>query len=153
VEGLEVTEFKREHRYFVFKTKDAEKYLTPIQKQRLEGILLDIQEGRKADGKADVETVCVDSDWPEYEVVWKMIEARVSGAAPSPEPAACKHGTPYRYACDVCDETPPQKPVATIHVEGSFLHFEWHIQPPNECHMQLFAGLQAAPSQEPASHA
>ena len=35
-------------------------------------------------------------------------------------------------------------PVATIHVDGSFVHVEWHRTMPNECHMPVFATPAAA---------
>lgn len=72
---------EREHRYWVAKVKDVEKYLSEEQQLSLDRHLTKIRIGRLNDGKADVKTVCVDSDWPEYETVWKMIEARVDGRA------------------------------------------------------------------------
>ena len=72
---------EREHRYWVAKTKDVEKYLSEEQQLSLDRFLTKIRIGRLKDGKADVKTVCVDSDWPEYETVWRMIEARVDGKA------------------------------------------------------------------------
>ena len=72
---------EREHRYWVAKTKDVEKYLSEEQQLSLDRFLTKIRIGRLKDGKADVKTVCVDSDWPEYETVWKMLEARVDGKA------------------------------------------------------------------------
>ena len=72
---------EREHRYYVAKKKDVEKYLSDEQQLQFDRLLTKIRIGRLNDGKADVQTVCVDSDWPEYEIVWKMIEARVDGRA------------------------------------------------------------------------
>ena len=80
---------EREHRYYVAKTKDVEKYLSDEQQLSLDRFLTKIRIGRLNDGKADVKTVCVDSDWPEYETVWKMIEARVDGKA---SPASVPEG-------------------------------------------------------------
>jgi hypothetical protein len=31
------------------------------------------------------------------------------------------------------------KPVATIHVDGSFVHVEWHGKEPNVCHLPVYA--------------
>ena len=87
---------EREHRYYVAKTKDVEKYLSDEQQLSLDRFLTKIRIGRLNDGKADVKTVCVDSDWPEYETVWKMIEARVDGkASPASAPVAAPD---YRIA-------------------------------------------------------
>ena len=36
-----------------------------------------------------------------------------------------------------------QQPVATLHVDGSFVHVEWHIQAPTACHMQVFQATAA----------
>ncbi len=30
------------------------------------------------------------------------------------------------------------KPIATIHVDGSFVHVEWHDEVPNVCHMPVY---------------
>ena len=79
----------REHRYYVAKKKDVEKYLSDDQQLQLDRLLTKIRIGRLNDGKADVQTVCVDSDWPEYETVWKMLEARVDGKA---SPASAPEG-------------------------------------------------------------
>lgn len=32
-----------------------------------------------------------------------------------------------------------QRPVATIHVDGSFVHVEWHNAAPNEAHLQVYS--------------
>lgn len=53
-------EFKREHRYFVLKLKD----LNPLLRW-----LINFLPRRTA--------VVIEEDWPEYEAVWAMIEARV----------------------------------------------------------------------------
>ena len=83
---------EREHRYYVAKTKDVEKYLSDEHQLQFDRLLTKIRIGRLNDGKADVQTVCVDSDWPEYETVWRMIEARVDGkASPASVPEGWKH--------------------------------------------------------------
>lgn len=69
---------KRERRYFVIKIKDAYKYLSTNQIANLIEIINDIDEGRKKEGRPIFNCVCVESDWPEYEPVWKMIESRVN---------------------------------------------------------------------------
>ena len=84
---------EREHRYYVAKIKDVEKYLSDEHQLQFDRLLTKIRIGRLNDGKADVQTVCVDSDWPEYETVWRMIEARVDGKA---SPASAPEGWKWR---------------------------------------------------------
>ena len=89
---------KREHRYYVAKKKEVEKYLSDYQQLQLDRLLTKIRIGRLNDGKADVQTVCVDSDWPEYETVWKMLEARVDGkASPASAPEGWKSLTDVQW--------------------------------------------------------
>lgn len=70
-------QFQREDRYIVIKRK----HLTATQEMSIRAYMerLNIR---------TVECVVVESDWPEYETVWSMIEARVAGAALSAPPAA-----------------------------------------------------------------
>ena len=86
---------EREHRYYVAKIKDVEKYLSDEHQLQFDRLLTKIRIGRLNDGKADVQTVCVDSDWPEYETVWRMIEARVDGKA---SPASAQEG--WKHSCN-----------------------------------------------------
>lgn len=58
-----MTKFVREERYIVLKIKD----LTEDEIVNLYSY-----------SHAEVEGVVVESDWPEYETVWKMIEDRVN---------------------------------------------------------------------------
>lgn len=60
-------EFKREDRFIVIKRK----HLQPRQLEALSAYLQSLR-------IRPVEAVVVESDWPEYETVWKMIEARCS---------------------------------------------------------------------------
>lgn len=62
--------FKREERYFVIK----QKYLDGDQYQAIMEIA----------GHAFVKAAVVETDWPEYEHVWKMIERRVSQSGSDP---------------------------------------------------------------------
>lgn len=71
--------FLREERYIVIKRK----YLEPDQESDLRMFL-----SRRRIGT--VECAVVESDWPEYEAVWKMIEDRVSGRPPSPTAEAVR---------------------------------------------------------------
>lgn len=77
-------EFIREERYFVFKISDVVEHLTTTEALHL-ARLYEIQRvGRKEAGKAELECVVVESDWPEYEPTWRAIEARTTGAQPAP---------------------------------------------------------------------
>jgi len=65
--------FKREDRYLVLKRKDLSKL--PPQMQGELGEFL----SRASHWLPDREYVVVESHWPEYETVFKMIEDRVAG--------------------------------------------------------------------------
>lgn len=67
-----MNKFKREERYMVVKLSKLSKEIGSDGMTREEVIY------RLANfGKALVECVVVESDWPEYEEVWKMIENRI----------------------------------------------------------------------------
>lgn len=68
---------ERESRYLVIKFKDAIEALTVEQREALRGIALAVTAHRLKNGKQPLEAVVVESDWPEYEQTWNMIEARV----------------------------------------------------------------------------
>lgn len=70
---------EREIRYVVLKLTDIEKHLDDHQKSKLKAILFELEAGRSLDGKQPLECVVVESDWPEYELTWQAIEARVDG--------------------------------------------------------------------------
>lgn len=70
--------FERELRYYVTKKEDAMKYLSADQYDRLLDFFDYISYGREQDSKHPLKAVVVESDWPEYEKVWKMIEERVT---------------------------------------------------------------------------
>jgi hypothetical protein len=74
-----VSEFKRENRYIVIKIRDLDAYASHL-KAALSKITNEIEIlcGNR-------EYVVVESDWPEYEIVWKMMQDRVEGNA---QPAA-----------------------------------------------------------------
>lgn len=67
-----VAEFEREERYIVIKRK----HLVEDEERQLRDCLYRLN-------VCPVECVVVESDWPEYEIVWDMIEARCTPAAPS----------------------------------------------------------------------
>jgi hypothetical protein len=74
-------EFKREDRYMVFKISDVVEHCTKAEALHL-ARLYEIQRvGRKDAGKAELECVVVESDWPEYEPTWRAIEARAVGSS------------------------------------------------------------------------
>lgn len=69
---------EREERYVVLKIKDIEHFLSTSQKDDLHDIRGTIDAYRRMTKKGELKAVVVESDWPEYESVWKMIEARVN---------------------------------------------------------------------------
>lgn len=71
--------FVREPRYLVFKIKDTEKYLTQGEKDSLMSIDDEISCARADEGKPPFNAVVVEQDWPEFDLVWEMIEARMTG--------------------------------------------------------------------------
>lgn len=64
--------FKREERYIVIKRK----HLAPQ-------VEVDFRKYLRQGGIPTVECVVVEHDWPEYETVWSMIEARCNNTRPS----------------------------------------------------------------------
>lgn len=72
--GAGASEFKREQRYLVLKLKR----LDEEQMDRLNTLLNVSGPGRRSFAGAAVDCVVVEADWPEYPVVWKMIEDRVA---------------------------------------------------------------------------
>lgn len=88
-EAQGVNTFEREQRYLVFKRADLQKHLGPSDMDSLQKIVLAVEDGRELEGKAPLECVVVESDWPEYESTWKAIEQRVNGnPAPTQSEAA-----------------------------------------------------------------
>lgn len=73
---------EREDKYLVIKRADAEKHLTDEAKHELASIAEAVYIARtRADEKQPLKCVVVESDWPMYEAVWKLIEAWVDGGA------------------------------------------------------------------------
>ena len=76
-------EFKKEQRYIVIKVKDLDAAkLSPREKTDLNDILFKINIARKVSGKDPLNCVVVESDWPEFEMVWAAIEKRVKVRKP-----------------------------------------------------------------------
>lgn len=67
-----MTDFKREHRYWVFKRKHLEAEQDAHFRDEAQWFA-------EAAPEACPTCVVVEDDWPEYEVVWEMIQARVEG--------------------------------------------------------------------------
>lgn len=65
-------------RYVVIKNSHAAHSLTEEEQRELYRLGVKCAEWRKKVGKKPFECVVVEHDWPEYERVWKMIEARVN---------------------------------------------------------------------------
>ena len=74
-------EFEREERYMVVKLSK----LRPARNDEMKASECVYRAARF--GKALVKAVVVEEDWPEYELVWQMLEARMTGQ-PTPLEAA-----------------------------------------------------------------
>lgn len=70
-----MSDFKREDRYFVFKRSDVPPHAIAM----LESLREIADKLRETKGKGPLECVVIESDWPEYEQVWEMIEDRMTG--------------------------------------------------------------------------
>ena len=66
-----MSEFNREDRYIVLKIKDLEKL--PLAEQNALKTWVKAYENILPKRQC----VVIESDWPEYEVVWSMLQARV----------------------------------------------------------------------------
>jgi hypothetical protein len=68
-----MNEFKREERYVVFKLSKlhSDEFVRSKQLKHLDSAYL---------SDARVDCVVVEADWPEYELVWNMLEARITGS-------------------------------------------------------------------------
>ncbi len=70
--------FQREVRYVVFKIGDLLRFARS-DLGSLDRIGHQISAGRAAEGRPPFNAVVVEQDWPEFDVVWGMIEARMTG--------------------------------------------------------------------------
>lgn len=71
-------QFKRKTRYVVFKITDIRDYLSAEQISALQSVGETIAARRAIDGRPPFNSVVVEQDWPEFEMVWKAIEARMT---------------------------------------------------------------------------
>lgn len=74
---------ERQDRYIVIKKSDLKAAISSgrligADQDTLNDILERLNTQRFCDNKESLKAVVVESDWPEYERVWKMIEARVN---------------------------------------------------------------------------
>lgn len=80
-----MNEFKREERYIVIKLSDLKlaqeyDYIDADDVDNFNYVCDGVARARFIAGKSLLHCVVVESDWPEYEAVWAMIEARVNNA-------------------------------------------------------------------------
>jgi hypothetical protein len=76
------TEFKREDRYLTLKRTDIKEALTDSEIRQLIYLADKVSLWRDWNGKPEFCAVLIESDWPEYEPVWAMLEARLTGKSP-----------------------------------------------------------------------
>jgi len=94
----EMSEFTREERYIVFKISDL---LGMVQGAETVNAMRLVSETitlmRAQNGQPPREYVVVEGDWPEYDHVWRAIEARMTGDGSQPVIVDCTEFTigPY----------------------------------------------------------
>lgn len=76
------TKFKREERYIVFKVSDLG---NSLKGDEIRQLAREYAEQRRLKGKPPLECVVVEADWPEYDLVWDMIESRMTKGQNHPE--------------------------------------------------------------------
>ena len=69
---------KRENRYYVLKRTDLEVCLTEDEINTLNVLGRKVANHRHNRKAPEFECVVIESDWPEYEPVWDMIEKRMA---------------------------------------------------------------------------
>ena len=71
--------FKRESRYYVLKVSDVAKAgLTQAEVFHMNQVFKKVESVRENRGASQLSCVVVEHDWPEYEVVWSLIEQRMA---------------------------------------------------------------------------
>jgi len=91
-------EFKREDRYIVIKRSDLS--ATPVYRQV--ELLLALE--KLSDDLPSRECVVIESDWPEYEPVWQMIEDRMTGKTAELDRATAERNG-LRLSLSTADQT------------------------------------------------
>jgi hypothetical protein len=69
-----MTKFTREMRYLVAKVRDVDSALTDAEKIQLKTLLQKVDVHRVNSGKAPLECVVVESDWPNYQSTWDGVQ-------------------------------------------------------------------------------
>lgn len=70
--------------YEVLKVSDISKALNASEQRQLIELISKVTSYRQVEGKEPLECIVVESDWPEYNQVWNMIEDRVKAEAGQP---------------------------------------------------------------------
>lgn len=125
-----LTPFVREERFIVIKRK----HLVDDEERKLRDFLYELNVGT-------VECVVVESDWPEYETVWQMIEARAS-----PTPASAELG--FDPTAEVGDDVFPHDaseiaPSLSTRRMAEILGTGWRAHPPHPAPVDPVAGGEA----------
>ncbi|WP_394294648.1 hypothetical protein [Aeromonas rivipollensis] len=72
--------FQREWRYGVIKFSDANAALTEGEREQLATLMEKVAWHRIEQGKAPLECVVVESDWPIYDATWAAVEQMASAS-------------------------------------------------------------------------
>lgn len=88
-QGVERDAFQREDRYIVIKRSDVASFWRDDVRDQFMAALARLNEHNVRVPQRQY--VVVESDWPEYETVWRMIEARVTGGAITTKSCTWKH--------------------------------------------------------------
>lgn len=75
---MNTTQFVREPRYFVLKYTDIRAALSPEDRKILEELANKVSIYRATQKKPVFESVVVEKDWPEYELIWQLLEDRMA---------------------------------------------------------------------------
>lgn len=74
----EAEPFQRTQRYHVAKIADIKASLTDEEQAQLWSLMDKLTHYRQSVGKPTLKCLVIESDWPEYELSYRAIEARVS---------------------------------------------------------------------------
>lgn len=75
--------FQREYRYGVIKFSDANAALSDSEREQLAALMTKVAECRIDQGKAPLECVVVEADWPIYDVTWAAVEQMAADKQPA----------------------------------------------------------------------